>query len=88
MHDSIHPLRVENIKNSTVNLPLFFANEQEDIVQALYISEIHEMNAMLVPQSLTIIKENAGGIKTTAIYQLVEAVKTSLDEDDFDPQDN
>jgi hypothetical protein len=86
MNESLHPLRIENIKNSTINFPLFFANDAEDIVQAIYISEIHEMNAMLVPQSLTIVKENAIGIKTTAIYQLVEAVKTGNDE--FDPQDN
>jgi hypothetical protein len=86
MHDSLNPLRIESIKNSTINFPLFFANDSEDIVQAIYISEIHEMNALLVPQSFTIVKENAVGVKTTAIYQLVEAVKTG--DDEFDPQDN
>lgn len=87
MHESINPLRIENIKNTTVPFPLFFSNDNEDIVQAMYISELHEMNAMLVPQSFTIVKESASGVKTTAIYQLVEAVKTGVD-DDFDPQNN
>ena len=88
MDDSLHPLRIENIKNSSIPFPLFFSNESDDIIQAIYVSEIHEMNAMLIPQAFTVIKESASGIKTTAIYQLIEAVKTSLDEDDFDPQDN
>jgi hypothetical protein len=86
MHDSLHPLRIENIKNSTIPFPLFFANDSEDIVQAIYVSELHDMNAMLVPQGFTIVKESAAGVRTTAIYQLVEAVKTG--EEDFDPQDN
>ncbi len=88
MHDSLHPLRIEHIKNSSVPFPLFFSNDSEDVVQALYVSEIHEMNAMLVPQSFTVVKESASGVTTTAIYTLVEAVKTGTDEDDFDPQDN
>jgi fructosamine-3-kinase len=87
MDDSLHPLRIENIKNSSVPFPLFFVNESDDIIQAMYISEIHEMNAMLVPEGFTITKESASGMKTTAVYQLVEALKTD-DYDDFDPQDN
>ena len=86
MHDSLHPLRIEKIKNTSVPFPLFFANDSEDVVQAIYVSEIHEMNAMLVPQSFTVVKESASGVKTTAIYQLIEAVKTG--DEDFNPQDN
>jgi hypothetical protein len=88
MHDSLHPLRIEKIKNTSVPFPLFFSNASEDVVQAIYVSEMHEMNAMLVPQSFTIVKESAAGVKTTAIYTLVEAVKTGDDDDDFDPQNN
>ena len=86
MHDSLHSLRIEKIKNTSVPFPLFFANDSEDVVQAIYVSEIHEMNAMLVPQSFTVVKESASGVKTTAIYQLIEAVKTG--DEDFNPQDN
>ena len=86
MDDSLHPFRIKKIKNTSVPFPLFFANDSEDVVQAIYVSEIHEMNAMLVPQSFTVVKESASGVKTTAIYQLIEAVKTG--DEDFNPQDN
>lgn len=88
MRSSLHPLRIENIKNTTVPFPLFLENDTGELTQAIYVSEIHEMNAMLVPQSFTVVKECAAGVKTTAIYALVEAVKTGIDDDDINPQDN
>lgn len=89
MDNTLHPLKVQRIKNTTIPLPLFLyeGDDYSNITQAIYISEMSDNNAMILPETITIVKENGIGLKTTAVYQMVNAVKTGISED-INPLDN
>jgi hypothetical protein len=88
MNNTLHPLKIQQIKNTAIPFPLFLyeGDDIENITQAIYISELSDNNAMILPETITVVKENGIGIKTTAIYQMVNAVKTGSDE--LNPMDN
>jgi len=88
MNNTLHPLKVQKIKNTSIPFPLFLyeGDDYDNITQAIYISEMSENNAMILPETITVVKENGVGIQTTAIYQMVSAVKTGMD--DANPSDN
>lgn len=89
MDNTLHPLKVQRIKNTTIPLPLFLyeGDDYSNITQAIYISEMSDNNAMILPETITIVKENGIGLKTTAVYHMVTAVKTGI-SDDINPLDN
>ncbi len=88
MNNTLHPLKIQQIKNTTIPFPLFLyeGEDADNITQAIYVSELSDNNAMILPETITLIKENGIGITTTAIYQMVSAVKTGSDE--INPLDN
>jgi len=89
MADSLHPIRIQQIKNTTLPLPLFYYDEDNEnyITQAMYISNISENNSMFMPSTITVVRESSTGLKTTAVYKMVTAIKTN-DSDFMLPQDN
>lgn len=89
MSESLHPIRIQQIKNTTLPLPLFYYEDDNvhSIIQAMYISNISENNPMLMPETITVVRESASGLKTTAVYQMITAIKTGSD-DIMSPQDN
>jgi hypothetical protein len=75
MKKTISEHRVEEIIDSSLNLPIFIRNEQGDTVNAMYISNIGPVNSLGMPEYIQITKETLQGIITIGNYQLVESVK-------------
>jgi len=78
MSENIHRIRVEEIKNKSIPFPLFYYEhgDPEFITQAIYIQNVEGINPLTVPQTISVVRETANGVKTTATYQLIHATKT------------
>lgn len=88
MNNTLHPLKIQQIKNTSIPFPLFLyeGDDVDNVTHSIYIEEMSENNAMILPETITVVRENGIGLKTTAIYQMVNAVKTG--SDDVNPLDN
>lgn len=80
MEENIHPLRIEEIKNTSIPFPLFYFEhgDPEFITHAIYISNVLGTNPLTMPQSLVVTRETGNGTVTTAVYQLVQATKSPI----------
>jgi hypothetical protein len=88
MNREFHPLRLNQIKNSTLPMPLFLYEDEdeENITQAFYISDMSDFGHMLLPEFFVVTRETGNGVITTGTYQLVESVKEVVN--DIDPLNN
>lgn len=66
--------RIDNILQ-TLPFPIFYSEDEsmERVMAALYVEEIGETSAMLVPEYIDMVKENADGTETYARYALIDA---------------
>lgn len=77
MKESITPLRIEEIKATSYHLPSFIYDAKSDsITAAMYLTHTGEMNMMQMPDTLTVVRESASGLKTIGVYKMVLANKT------------
>ena len=78
MDNILDPERVEEIAENSIRFPLFMNNGAENdtrIFQALYIDELGPTSPLLMPSSISIVRETADGWSTIGHYELVETVK-------------
>jgi hypothetical protein len=70
----LSPERIDAILQ-TLPFPVFYAEDEslENVLAALYVEEIGEQSAMLVPEYIDMVKENADGSETYARYALIDA---------------
>jgi len=90
MDNNIHPLRIEEIKKSSMPFPLFYYEhgDPEFITQAIYVTDIGGSSPLVMPQSITLSRETGVGSTTIGIYQLVSTVKDFDDQLNLNPLDN
>ncbi len=90
MDENIHPIRVQEIKQSSMPFPLFYYEhgDPECITQAIYVTDVGGTNPLIMPQTLTLTRETGNGITTIGVYQLVSTVKGFDEQLEINPSDN
>jgi len=81
-------MRIQEIKNSTVPFPLFLTSEppkdsyerlyeqSSNVTSAIYVEDIFGNTPLGMPETVTIIRETADGVITSAVYEVAESYKS------------
>lgn len=83
MDNSIDPERIDEIVKGSIPFPFLMSDNgtdnPENVSQVVYVDELGPETPLMLPSSITIVKEGADGWVTTGYYELVESVKENPD---------
>jgi hypothetical protein len=81
MNKGISPERIEEIIEQSMPFPLMLQKPgSSQPNQIIYVDSVEKPGNLLMPNGLSLIKEDEDGWSTVAYYELVECVKEKTDQ--------